>query len=103
MTEADHQRAPIDPTCLFHGKKLSEHQCLVCCLCYKDLTVEECHVLPDGTKEDVCNPCAEHEARVVADKVSQEGRALICKCGWPMKIGEVHWREGVSHEAQPIY
>ena len=26
-----------------------------------DLTIEECHVLPDGSREDVCNECAEHE------------------------------------------
>lgn len=53
---------PIDPVCLFHGKRLSEHHCLYCCLCFKTLTVEECHQRPDGTREDVCNECAEFEA-----------------------------------------
>lgn len=54
----------FDWTCLIHGKKMSEHPpygCLYCCLCFKDLTPEECHVLPDGTKEDVCNECAKYE------------------------------------------
>jgi hypothetical protein len=51
----------IDPVCLFHGKRWSEHHCLYCCLCFKTLTVEECHVRPDGTREDVCEACAEHE------------------------------------------
>lgn len=51
----------IDPTCLIHGKKMSEHDCLYCCLCFKSLTPEECHVLPDGQKEDVCIPCAAKE------------------------------------------
>ena len=52
---------PFDPTCLAHGKKLSEHTCLYCCLCFRDLTPEECHVLPNGKKEDVCIPCAARE------------------------------------------
>ncbi len=55
---------PLDPVCLFHGLKASEHPlgfCLFCCLCFKTLTIEECHDLPDGGKEDVCNECAEFE------------------------------------------
>lgn len=55
-------RGTIDPVCLFHGKRRSEHHCLYCCLCFKTLTVEECHQLPDGTREDVCDECAEFEA-----------------------------------------
>lgn len=51
----------IDPVCLVHGKKRSEHECLYCCLCYRSLTIEECHKLPDGRYEDVCNPCARAE------------------------------------------
>jgi hypothetical protein len=51
----------IDPTCLIHGKKMSKHLCLYCCLCYKTLTPEECNVREDGKKEDVCVPCAERE------------------------------------------
>jgi len=51
----------FDPVCLIHGRKLSEHDCLYCCLCFKPLTVEECHLLPDGKREDVCNECAEKE------------------------------------------
>lgn len=54
---------PIDPVCLVHGKKRSEHLCLYCCLCFKSLTLEECHVRPDGTREDICADCAEIEKR----------------------------------------
>jgi len=53
----------FDPTCLVHGKKLSEHACLFCCLCFSDLKPEECNVLPDGTKEDVCKECAAQESK----------------------------------------
>jgi hypothetical protein len=55
----------IDTVCAFHGRRWSEHEggrCLYCCLCFKTLTVDECHVLPDGLREDVCNECAEMEA-----------------------------------------
>jgi len=51
----------IDPTCLFHGKRRSEHQCIVCCICFETLTLDECNVRPDGEKEDVCVRCAEQE------------------------------------------
>ena len=47
--------------CVFHGKRRSEHVCLVCTLCFKDLTPEECSRLPNGDREDVCVPCAEAE------------------------------------------
>jgi hypothetical protein len=61
----------IDPVCLLHGKKLSEHICLYCCLCFKDLTSEECHVTEDGKKEDVCNDCAKLE-REMMEKYGHE-------------------------------
>jgi hypothetical protein len=54
----------IDPVCLHHGLRWSQHEdgrCLFCCLCFRTLTIEECHLLPDGTREDVCNECAEYE------------------------------------------
>ena len=50
-----------DPHCAMHGKKRSEHTCLYCCICFKDLTIEECHITKDGEREDVCNDCAKHE------------------------------------------
>lgn len=50
-----------DWTCLIHGLKMSEHVCLYCCLCFKSLTAEECHMLPNGKREDVCNDCAKEE------------------------------------------
>jgi hypothetical protein len=51
--------------CTMHGKQLHEHFCLYCCLCFKDLTPEQCHVTPSGEKEDVCNECTEHEEKLV--------------------------------------
>lgn len=51
----------FDPVCAIHGKRMSEHQCLYCCLCFKSLTPDECNVTPEGFKEDVCKPCAEAE------------------------------------------
>lgn len=53
---------PLDPVCLIHGKKLSEHHCLYCALCFTPLTPDECNIRPDGFKEDVCKPCAQAEA-----------------------------------------
>lgn len=48
-------------TCIFHGRKIDEHQCLVCCLCFRDLTIDECNILPNGQHEDVCKDCAKKE------------------------------------------
>jgi hypothetical protein len=56
----------IDSVCLVHGKRLSQHDCLYCCLCFDDLTLEECHVRDDGQREDVCNECAAMDAAVMA-------------------------------------
>lgn len=60
----------IDPTCLMHGQKMSEHDCLFCCLCFKSLTIEECHIIDDdqGLREDVCEECAEEEKRVIISR-----------------------------------
>lgn len=63
----------MDPVCLIHGKRQGEHDCLYCCLCFKPLTPEECHSLPDGTKEDVCVPCAIEEDRVFSEEKSTTG------------------------------
>lgn len=52
---------PIDPVCLIHGKKRSEHQCLYCCLCYVSLTLEQCNINEQGQRENVCVPCATQE------------------------------------------
>lgn len=54
----------VDPTCAIHGIKWSEHKegrCLYCCLCFKTLTYETCHILPSGEREDTCNECAAEE------------------------------------------
>jgi len=63
-------RPMIDPVCLAHGLPKSTHQCIMCCLCYKELTVEECHLLPDGSREDVCNDCAALEEQVMSAQSS---------------------------------
>lgn len=52
----------IDPVCMLHGKKRSEHLCLYCCLCFKELTPEECYEDEEGVKWDVCKPCQQKEA-----------------------------------------
>lgn len=65
------EKPQIDPVCLIHGKKWSEHPlgfCLYCCLCFKSLTPEECNVLENGKKEDVCKSCAEKEKKAMKEK-----------------------------------
>jgi hypothetical protein len=52
---------PIDPVCVIHGKKMSEHDCLYCCMCFVPMTPDQCNVRADGKKEDVCKKCAELE------------------------------------------
>jgi len=54
----------IDPVCLIHGKKKSKHFYLYCCLCFTELDEKECHILPDGKKEDVCIDCANMETKL---------------------------------------
>lgn len=51
----------IDPVCLVHGLRMSEHDCLYCCLCFEPLTFEQCNILPSGEREDVCVECAKME------------------------------------------
>ena len=60
----------IDPVCLIHGKRRSEHDCLYCALCFKSLTPEECSYLPNGKQQDVCVPCAEAEQETMASLTS---------------------------------
>lgn len=60
----------IDPVCMLHGKKWSEHElgfCLYCCLCFVTLTSDECNVLENGKKEDVCKPCAAKEKKQIKE------------------------------------
>ncbi len=47
----------LDPVCIFHGKRRSEHECLVCCICFKNLTVETCY-----NGQDICEECGKNEA-----------------------------------------
>lgn len=58
------EKLEFDPVCLVHGKKMSEHYCLYCCLCFKPLTFEECHIKDNGEREDVCEDCAAQEEKL---------------------------------------
>jgi hypothetical protein len=76
----------IDPVCLFHGKKASEHDCLFCCLCFESLTSEECAQDADGVKWDICVPCyvaEQTEGRVSAilDSEPSIGDCSACRAG----------------------
>lgn len=64
----------IDPVCLIHGKRRSEHECLYCCLCFRSLTREECSYLPNGSQVDICVPCAEDEQAILIE-IAQD-----CRC-----------------------
>ena len=61
----------IDPVCSVHGLRLSEHQCIFCALCFKPLTIDQCHVNRKGIRRAVCNDCVEMEK-----KAKPELRAL---------------------------
>lgn len=82
---------PIDPVCLAHGKKMSEHQCLFCCMCFKDLTPEECNVLPSGDKEDVCKECAEDEKRFMNENQYKTQPELPLELELSQKLPPPFW------------
>ena len=53
----------IDPTCLFHGKKWSEHKygrCIYCPLCFRSDEYEH-WVDAEGQKWDICVGCKKYE------------------------------------------
>lgn len=50
----------IDPICTFHGKRMSEHDCLYCAICFKTITPEEC-AMENVRKVDVCLSCYQLE------------------------------------------
>ena len=50
----------IDPVCLFHGKKWSEHEggrCLFCALCFDTDPPSGWWRDEEGTAWDICNEC----------------------------------------------
>ena len=69
----------IDPVCLVHGKRMSQHECLYCCLCFRSLTPDECNVTKDGKKEDVCVPCAKKEQAAMRSQRRQKRRQKLRK------------------------
>jgi len=56
-------KPPLDPVCLVHGLRASEHECLYCALCFRSLTPDVCYEEADGQKVDLCVPCGTAEAR----------------------------------------
>jgi len=70
-----------DPVCIIHGKRHSEHLCLYCCMCYKPLTIEECHVYSNGTRENICEECAALEEVSLAARIatSEQAREIVTK------------------------
>lgn len=48
---------PIDPVCLIHLKRRSEHECLYCALCYSSMTPDECWVDENGIRWNVHDEC----------------------------------------------
>lgn len=58
--------SPVRACC---GQRHAEPECpdglVPCALCFTRVTREDLHVLPDGSREDVCVPCAEREATAV--------------------------------------
>lgn len=65
----------LDPVCVMHGKRMSEHLCLYCCICFEDLTLDTCYVNEAGEREDICVRCAETEKQYLA-AVNQTGADL---------------------------
>lgn len=61
--------------CLHHGLSYGKHKCLYCCLCFKTLHPEECHITKDGQKEDVCIDCSAKEE----EEGKQRAKALLEK------------------------
>lgn len=54
----------FDPVCAMHGKRRSEHVCLYCCICFTDLTPDECATDSEGQKWDACKGLCAIEAGV---------------------------------------
>ena len=91
----------IDPVCAFHGLRRSEHLCLYCCLCFEILTLEECSVLPDGSKVDICKPCAEEEDRFCRSCIRSRNARLPAPFSWVTntRTGKRH----ITNEYGTIY
>lgn len=52
----------IDPVCMIHGMKWSEHRhgrCIYCGLCFVPLEDDECWVDSKGQKWDMCRECGD--------------------------------------------
>lgn len=67
------QTPTIDPVCLIHGKRWSEHEigrCLYCALCYVPLEPEQCWRDEEGQAWDLCESCgvAEEVARKLVER-----------------------------------
>lgn len=65
----------LDPVCLLHGKRRSEHVCLYCGLCFTDLTPETCWADEHGQKWDLCRECGEAEGKQTEHLLSEGGKS----------------------------
>lgn len=65
----------LDPVCLFHGIRRSEHEggrCLFCCICFRsDLTPDTCYQDKEGQKWDLCWECGLFEEEAKSGSVSE--------------------------------
>jgi hypothetical protein len=87
----------IDPVCLAHGLPESEHLCIVCCLCFRVLTVEECAVV-NGMRTDICVECAAAEQIAEVDEMdvvaeSDKGDGLWMSTDCDQADGVDHFHE----------
>lgn len=63
---------PIDPVCVFHGLRQSEHECLFCDLCFRsDLTPDTCYQDKEGVRWSLCWECGLFEKEAKSESLSQ--------------------------------
>lgn len=64
---------PVRPCCMQrHWGPVCPDGRVMCQLCYDRFEVKDLHVCEDGTPEDVCVPCAEHDQEMVRRKEAGE-------------------------------
>lgn len=67
MNGLGEEAAVIDPVCVIHGRRWSEHdggRCLYCCICFRPLEADECATDSSGQKWDVCRGDCAREAGI---------------------------------------
>lgn len=61
----------IDPVCIFHMLRRSQHECIYCCLCFETKTRDELSTDESGSLVDVCKKCAEQEKERESELASE--------------------------------